>query len=111
MKCLCTLYGYIVILCIRDIEQRTVFTCIALVQVVVGTHQYTRLHAIRVMGYDMYGTSVYTYFSTVVEDKMILPIFFVAGLRNLSSCRSKIYVRFVSYNLNKIYIARSTLLV
>lgn len=50
-------------------------------RVVLAVHQYTWLHAIRVMGYDTYRTGVYTYFSTVVEDKMILLIFFVAGLR------------------------------
>lgn len=50
MKCLCTLYLYI-ILCIRCIHTY----CVVLRAIVVGTHQYTWLHAIRVMGYDMYG--------------------------------------------------------
>lgn len=55
--------------------------CIHMYRVVLAVHQYTWLHAIRVMGYDTYRTGDYTYFSTVVEDKMILLIFFVAGLR------------------------------
>lgn len=66
MKC-----TYIVILCIHDIALYTpavLLRCIAPVQVVVqGIHRYTWSHAIRVMEYDMYGTSVYAYFYHVVN--------------------------------------------